>query len=299
MPVPMTSAEPVGEFEWSRRAVINAVSVLAEHAGSLTLVGGHAVVLRTADVLAPIESTGDGDLGVTPGLVASSPSLDALLTGAGYELRTASRPGQWGRGPYTDRAGRRTYREKVDLLAGKALSGSAGKQRRGVPALRDRHGKMCVGSATGLELSAYDRSVMTVPDLADPATSVRVNVAGVAALICAKSFKIGERLVDTDRDRLRDKDVGDLWRLMASTSATEVAELFATYELHEAIGESVQTGRGWLALLLADASIRERAYRAFGVSLARATIDDVFDAWRDIFAATTEPLPRPKGLTAS
>lgn len=126
MPLAMTSAEPVGEFEWSRRAVVNAVSVLAEHAGSLTLVGGHAVILRTADVIAPIDSTGDGDLGVTPGLVASSPSLDALLTGAGYELRVASRPGQWGRSPYTDRAGRRRYRERVDLLAGKALSGSAG-----------------------------------------------------------------------------------------------------------------------------------------------------------------------------
>ncbi|MFC8798531.1 hypothetical protein ACFT2C_12425 [Promicromonospora sp. NPDC057138] len=189
MALPMPSAEPVGEFEWSRRAVINAVSVLAEHAGSLTLVGGHAVILRTADVIAPIDSTGDGDLGVTPGLVASSPSLDALLTGAGYELRVASRPGQWGRSPYTDRTGRRRYRERADLLAGKALSGSAGKQRRGVPALRDHHGKMCVGSATGLELSAFDRSVMTVPDFADPTTSVLVNVAGVAALICAKSTR--------------------------------------------------------------------------------------------------------------
>jgi hypothetical protein len=53
----------------------------------------------------------------------------------------------------------------------------------------------------------------------------------------------------------------------------------------------VQTGRSWLVLLLADSSIRERAYRAFGVSLARGTIDDVFSTWRDVFATTSGPVP--------
>ncbi|MFC8798530.1 hypothetical protein ACFT2C_12420 [Promicromonospora sp. NPDC057138] len=74
---------------------------------------------------------------------------------------------------------------------------------------------------------------------------------------------------------------------MASTPVTEVSELFAPFEGHDTIGESVQTGRSWLALLLADPSVRERAYRAFGVSLARATIDDVFNTWRDVFATAS------------
>jgi hypothetical protein len=62
----MTSlyAEKRGESEWSRRAIINVLDVLAEHAESLTLVGAHAVLLRTADIDVPMAPTGDGDLGV-------------------------------------------------------------------------------------------------------------------------------------------------------------------------------------------------------------------------------------------
>ena len=44
---------PRGEIEWSRRAIINVVGVLAVHAESLTLVGAHAVLLRTMDLDVP------------------------------------------------------------------------------------------------------------------------------------------------------------------------------------------------------------------------------------------------------
>ena len=70
---------PRTEIEWSRRAIINVVGVLAAHAESLTLVGAHAVLFRTMDLDAPRMPTGDGDLGVTPGLVSDVPSIEALL----------------------------------------------------------------------------------------------------------------------------------------------------------------------------------------------------------------------------
>ncbi len=44
---------PRSETEWSRRAIINVVDVLAAHADSLTLIGAHAVLLRTADLDVP------------------------------------------------------------------------------------------------------------------------------------------------------------------------------------------------------------------------------------------------------
>lgn len=54
---------PSSELEWSRRAIINVVGILEAHAESLTLVGAHAVLLRTADLDVPGMPTGDGDLG--------------------------------------------------------------------------------------------------------------------------------------------------------------------------------------------------------------------------------------------
>lgn len=42
--------EPRTEIEWSRRAIINVVKVLEVHAESLTLVGAHAVLLRSMDL---------------------------------------------------------------------------------------------------------------------------------------------------------------------------------------------------------------------------------------------------------
>ena len=44
-------ATPHTEIEWSRRAIINVVGVLADHAASLTLVGAHAVLLRTIGLI--------------------------------------------------------------------------------------------------------------------------------------------------------------------------------------------------------------------------------------------------------
>ena len=108
---------PRTEIEWSRRAVINVVDVLAAHSESLTLVGAHAVLLRTMDLDVPRMPTGDGDLGVTPGLVGDLPSIENLLAGARYEDRTTARPGLWGREPYGEADGTRSFREKIDLLA--------------------------------------------------------------------------------------------------------------------------------------------------------------------------------------
>jgi len=169
--------EPRSESEWSRRAIINVAGVLAAHVQSLTLIGAHAVLLRTAALDAPLAPTSDGDLGVTPGLVGDAPSIEALLVEAGYEHRTTARPGLWGRGPHQDRHGNATFREKVDLLAPHGLYGTTSRSKRSVPALQARHGKLAVGNALGLELAVFNRSVMTISDLVDPSLSAEIHVA--------------------------------------------------------------------------------------------------------------------------
>lgn len=272
-------AAPRLEVEWSRRAIINVVGVLAAHARSLTLVGAHAVLLRTTDLDVPRMPTGDGDLGVTPSLVGDLPSIEALLVAAGYEHRTAARPGLWGREPYEERDGTRSFREKIDLLAPHGLSGAVSHSRRGVPALRQAHGKLTVGNAIGLELAAFNRSVLGITDFADPRLTAEIYVAECPGLILAKGSKIGERLREPRKGMVRDKDLGDLWCLMAVANPEETAHTIAEFLEHSVVGADVRQSLEWTNSVLNDRVSRERVKSAFDTFVEPAEIDRVFEAW--------------------
>lgn len=272
---------PRTEIEWSRRAIINVVGVLAAHAESLTLVGAHAVLLRTIDLDAPQMPTGDGDLGVAPGLVSDVPSIEALLAQAGYEHRTTARPGLWGRESYDEPDGVRSFREKIDLLAPHGLSGTVSRSKRGVPALQPAHGKLSVGNALGLELAPFNRSRMMIADLADPRLTAEIHVAEIPALILAKGSKIGERLREPRKGTVRDKDLGDLWRLMAVADPRETAGVIAEFVDHDEVGADVRQSIEWTTDVLRDPVSRERAKSTFDTFVDPAEIDRVFELWRD------------------
>jgi len=272
---------PRTEIEWSRRAIINVVGVLAAHAESLTLVGAHAVLLRTMDLDAPRMPTGDGDFGVTPGLVSDVPSIEALLAQAGYEHRTTARPGLWGRESYDEPDGMQSFREKIDLLAPHGLSGTVSRSKRGVPALQPAHGKLSVGNALGLELASFNRSRMMIADFADPRLTAEIHVAGIPALILAKGSKIGERLREPRKGTVRDKDLGDLWRLMAVADPRETAGVIAEFVDHDEVGADVRQSVEWTTDVLQDPVSRERAKSTFDTFVDPAEIDRVFELWRD------------------
>lgn len=271
---------PRAEIEWSRRAIINVVDVLMVHAESLTLVGAHAVLLRTMDLDVPRMPTGDGDLGVTPGLVGDLPSIEALLVDAGYEHRTTARPGLWGREPYDERDGTRSFREKIDLLAPHGLSGTASRSKRSVPALQPAHGKLAVGNALGLELAAFNRSLVTITDFADPRLTAEIHVAEIPALLLAKGSKIGERLREPRKGPVRDKDLGDLWRLMAVGDPSDTARLIGEFVDHPEVGAEVRQSLEWTIEVLWDQVSVERARLTFDTFVDPAEIDRVFDVWR-------------------
>lgn len=273
---------PRTEIEWSRRAIINVVDVLAAHAESLTLVGAHAVLLRTMDLDVPQMPTGDGDLGVTPGLVGDLPSIESLLAEAGYEHRTTARPGLWGREPYDEPDGTRSFREKIDLLAPHGLSGTAGRSKRGVPALQPAHGKLTVGNALGLELASFNRSLMTITDFADSRLAAEIHVAEIPALVLAKGSKIGERLREPRKGAVRDKDLGDLWRLMAVADPGETARVTAEFIDHPDVGVDLRQSIEWTADVLRDPVSSERAKSTFDTFVDPTEIDRVFEHWRDV-----------------
>ena len=229
----------------------------------------------------PRMPTGDGDLGVTPGLVGNIPSIEALLAGAGYEHRTTARPGLWGRKPYDEPDGTRSFREKIDLLAPHGLSGTVSHSKRGVPAMQPAHGKLSVGNALGLELAAFNRSLVTITDFADPRLATEIHVAEIPALILAKGSKIGERLGEPRKGSVRDKDLGDLWRLMAVAEPAEAASVIQEFAEHPEVGADIRQSVAWTDGVLRDPASVERAKSAFDTFVDPAEIDRVFALWRD------------------
>ena len=93
------------------------------------------------------------------------------------------------------------------------------------PHCQPAHGKLSVGNALGLELAAFNRSLMTITDIADPRLSAEIHVAEIPALILAKGSKVGERLREPRKGAVRDKDFGDLWRLMAVADPGQTARV--------------------------------------------------------------------------
>jgi hypothetical protein len=108
---------------------------------------------------------------------------------------------------------------------------------------------MSAKKVPGIEVALVDRSPLPIGSL-DPADrrDTVVNVAGPAALLVAKAFKISDRLGDAAKrpDRLTNKDAGDVLRIMMATPATDVATSFAELVVDQRVGDVATNG---LALL--------------------------------------------------
>jgi hypothetical protein len=83
-----------------------------------------------------------------------------------------------------------------------------------------------------------DDDVMTIASLddSDPRT-FDVRVAGVASLLVAKLHKLGGRVHAGRAERVDEKDAADIYRLMLSTPAEEVAAQLRVFSADEAAGE--------------------------------------------------------------
>lgn len=186
----------------------------------------------------------------------------------------------WGREPYDGPEGTRSFREKIDLLAPHGLSGTASRTKRSVPVLRPAHGRLAVGNAMGLEVAAFNRSLVTITDFADPRLSAEVRVAEIPSLILAKGSKIGERLREPRKGSVRNKDLGDLWRLMAVADPAETTRVIEEFADHPEVGADVCQSIEWTTDVLRDPVSVERAKLAFDTFVDPAEIDRAFGIWR-------------------
>lgn len=205
----------------SRRLLIDAIRHLAPFRESLTVIGADAVFARAQKGIPDLmmQSTRDADLVVDPAFVTPSPAIVTLMEEAGLVAVSPDRPGIYG---YLSEAGLpQTGRTTIDLLVPEAYAG-AGRRAARLPGQRN-----AATRAEGIELALYDRSVLSLSPLpGDPNQEpVEIMVAGHAALLVAKAFKVRDRVGEhvNRPHRLRAKDSVDVGLLMLTCNPEEAA----------------------------------------------------------------------------
>ena len=101
----------------------------------------------------------------------------------------------------------------------------------------------------GLEVAAVDRSPLTITALEDnDPRAISVNVAGPAALLVAKAYKINDRLQRQEErpDRLSNKDAADVYRIMIKISAPAASAVFDEALTDDRVGEVAAMGLEYL-----------------------------------------------------
>ena len=211
------SDAPRIEYVEARRVLLDALSALRDQLDAAVLVGAQAVYLRTQGRLPSYQPfTTDADLVLDPSRLADRPPLGEAMRNAGFVL--SAEPGIW-----EARFHRPGFDDEVvipvDLIVPTEAASGAGRRSA---RLGGEHGKASARKIQGLEGALVDNSPAEIHAL-DPADdrSVVVTVAGEAALLVAKLFKLGERLARPNR--LNAKDAGDVYRLFDIVAPDEKA----------------------------------------------------------------------------
>lgn len=222
----MADAAESREYIAARRVLLDALEALRPHEQAVILAGAQAVYLRTGPASLPIaEFTTDGDLAIDPALLTEAPPVADLMEAADFELAVmqgAREPGIWEKKVVVDGE---PIVVPVDLIVPNDAAPPGGTRGARLPG----HGKRAARKIRGLEATLVDNDILAIRPLeAGDDRSARLRVAGVAALLVAKTHKIADRVEGGREDRLKDKDAADVLRLMqASPPATVATKLQA------------------------------------------------------------------------
>lgn len=263
----------------ARRVLLDALEALADHRDGLVLVGAQAIYLYTGDAdVAIATTTKDSDIALIPARLAREPTLDAAMMSAGFWHDPATQqPGEW--------SSAADLQPPVELLVPAALHAGGGRRGARIPP----HSKHAARVVPGLEAAAVSNRPTTIASLEPEADARRIEmrVASPAALVVAKSYKLGER-ASSEPGRLLDKDAHDLYRLLNATSADEVAGDMQLVLRDRIAAPVASRALDWLAQLAAthDALIPAMAGRA------EAVVGDPEDVAQRTWALIQELLAR-------
>ncbi|HUA72139.1 MAG TPA: GSU2403 family nucleotidyltransferase fold protein [Solirubrobacteraceae bacterium] len=231
----MSAAGDADLLAAARSALLDALDALAAHLDALILIGAQAVYLHTGDaVVALAEATKDSDLAVDPRELDDNPRIEQAMRQAGF--RRTQQPGGW----------ESPRGIPVDLMVPEALAGSGGQRGARIPP----HDKHATRRTPGLEAAMVDNQPIEIAAL-DPADhrTVTIAVAGPAALIVAKLYKLGER--QNQPTRLVDKDAHDIYRLLVATEAEALGRRLADLMRDDLAGPTTEAAIDWLRELFA------------------------------------------------
>jgi len=207
-------AEIDDDLARSRLVLLDALEALGLQRDALILVGAQAVYLRTGDVdLAVAEYTRDADLAIDTTRIAAQPKLDELMTAAAF--KRGDQPGTWLSTKYTSPENP----IPVDFLVAEAMGGRPGRRAAIVPGQPENTARQ----VRGLEAALVDNDQGRVAALDEDSRAYDLRIAGPAALIVAKVYKIAER---AGTDRGRDKDALDIYRLLRTVEPADFAKRF-------------------------------------------------------------------------
>jgi len=187
----------------ARRVLLDALDALAGQRDAIVVIGAQAVYLRcgTADLPVAVY-TSDADLSDDPRRLLGVPRLQEAMAGAGFTLRGEPghlQPGTWIR---LERVGDEVVEMPVDLLVPEALANTGAGRRT---AKLEPHDKLSARKVPGIEVATIDHDVMVVESLeSTDLRRIQVGVAGPAALLVEKAYKIEDRLSDPRKSRAAD-----------------------------------------------------------------------------------------------
>ena len=261
----------------ARAALLDALDALAEHHASIVLVGAQAIYLHTGEAdIAVAAFTSDGDLALDPRGLGREPALEAAMQARGFVLK-ADQVGIW----ECDRA----VGEKIvtiDLLVPDSLGGAGSRGAR-----LDGHDYKAARKVRGLEGCLVDRSPMHIASLdkSDQRT-FSVSVAGPAALIVTKCYKLADRIQE-NRRRVQVKDAYDVLRLLRGIEIDRLVAGFRAMEADDMARESGRSGLEYLRTLFGRPGLPGSLLAA----QAAEGLEDAEDV-RQSCAALTERLVR-------
>jgi len=209
----VTDAAP--EYVAARTVLLDVLEALGSQREAIIVVGAQAIYMHTADggITGYAPYTTDADLALAPSRLADEPLIEKLLEDADFEQK--GDPGIWWKtiiinGTPTD--------VEVDIMVPEHFAPAGGRRSVRLPP----HDKMIARRAIGLEGSILDHDLMEVAALdGTDSRQFTIRVAGPAALMIAKAYKLRDRLADGKLDRIANKDAADVYRLMLAVPLHE------------------------------------------------------------------------------
>ncbi len=218
-------SEPMGRdplYVSARRVLLDALEALDNHRAAVVLVGAQAIYVYTGDLseIQVAAFTLDADLIFNPLKLESEPHIEKMLRGAGFFPQRNDHGGInigiWERTGATS---------TVDLLVPETVVGGGRRS-----ANLGSQGDNLARRVQGLEAALVDQEPHVVASLDD--TDLRefeILIAGPAALLVAKTYKINERLQQArrgGRGRQKPKDALDCFRLLRAISTDDLTKRF-------------------------------------------------------------------------